>query len=454
MKKLIFLPMLMLCLYVPFNTSAQSDDSKWVQDESFNDALEADEVNVRSNHGLAVDPDGNVWVQQYYGDSEVNGEATRGIYIYDENNEQIDISPIFVFESEDGSINDPFVNTGLGMTTDYEGNIIVSTFNTLYKLDYKTGKTLAKANVVEDLDLEELPDANQSLTKASADEDGNIYVRSVFSESIPLVKYDSELKNPEVVIEKPSSFSRSFEISADGMTIYHAGYPNGNITRYSKPDQFSGFGAADSVLYGIKSEAFAIHPTTGHLWVGAGSTNDMPDMEKGYVPERFYAFDVDDLGTEAEAPLDSIIFNNYTEDALFTACRPRAIDFAPDGKTAYIGMFECSLEYESVQKFTNDNPPTANEVENALPENYELSQNYPNPFNPTTNIKFTVQDAGMVSIKVYDLAGREVATVANERFTAGSHQVTFDASNLASGVYMYTLEANGIRLTNKMTLIK
>lgn len=443
--------MLMLCLYVPFNTSAQSDDSKWVQDESFNDALEADGVNVRSNHGLTVDPDGNVWVQQYYADSEFDdGTKVRAIYIYDSNNEQTDLSPIKVFRSEDEAIVDTFWNTGLGLSADPDGNIIVSTFNTLYKLDYKTGLVLAKTVVSDDVDF---GDTSQSLTRAVADDDGNIYVRAVFP-GIPLVKYDSDLKNPEVIIEEPSSFSRSFQVSRDGMTVWNAGYPNGNITRYQKPDMFSGFGAADSVLWGIKSEAFTIHPTTDYLWVGAGSTNDMPDMELGYVPERFYAFDTNDLGTDAEAPIDSIIFNNYTEDALFTACRPRAIDFTADGKTAYIGMFECSMELHSVQKFTNDNPLTSNEIENAIPSGYELAQNYPNPFNPSTNIKFTVQDAGMVSIKVYDLAGRMVATVANERFTAGTHSVTFDASNLASGVYMYTLEAAGVRLTNKMTLIK
>ena len=108
----------------------------------------------------------------------------------------------------------------------------------------------------------------------------------------------------------------------------------------------------------------------------------------------------------------------------------------------------------SVQKYV-PGIATSNENEVAeLPSGYELEQNYPNPFNPTTNINFTVKNSGLVSIKVYDMTGREVATLANGRFTAGTHTATFDASNLASGVYLYSLQANGVRLTNKMTLIK
>ena len=83
-----------------------------------------------------------------------------------------------------------------------------------------------------------------------------------------------------------------------------------------------------------------------------------------------------------------------------------------------------------------------------------MGQNYPNPFNPTTNINYTIDQAGLVTLRVYDITGREVATLVNNRKNAGDHTVTFDATNLASGVYIYTLQANGVRLTNRMTLIK
>mgnify|MGYP000324279970 FL=1 len=91
---------------------------------------------------------------------------------------------------------------------------------------------------------------------------------------------------------------------------------------------------------------------------------------------------------------------------------------------------------------------------NTIPEGFKLGQNYPNPFNPTTNINYSIDQAGLVTLKVYDITGREVATLVNNRENAGDHSVTFDATNLASGVYIYTLQANGLRLTNRMTLIK
>ncbi len=88
------------------------------------------------------------------------------------------------------------------------------------------------------------------------------------------------------------------------------------------------------------------------------------------------------------------------------------------------------------------------------PEGFELSQNYPNPFNPTTNIRFTLQQAGNVSLKVFNMLGQEVATLINGRISAGVQTVQFDASDLASGVYLYRLQAGNKVQTNKMLLIK
>lgn len=88
----------------------------------------------------------------------------------------------------------------------------------------------------------------------------------------------------------------------------------------------------------------------------------------------------------------------------------------------------------------------------------ELSQNYPNPFNPTTVIGFTIgtQDLASVQVRlaVYDLLGREVAVLVNGVMSAGAHSVSFDASNLTSGMYIYQLTSGGSRLTGKMSLVK
>jgi len=89
-----------------------------------------------------------------------------------------------------------------------------------------------------------------------------------------------------------------------------------------------------------------------------------------------------------------------------------------------------------------------------LPERYLLSQNYPNPFNPTTVIGYQVPVVSDVKLIVYDLLGREVAMLVNEREAAGSHSVQFNASGLASGVYLYKLTTGSFVQTRKMILLR
>ena len=88
------------------------------------------------------------------------------------------------------------------------------------------------------------------------------------------------------------------------------------------------------------------------------------------------------------------------------------------------------------------------------PVDFALEQNYPNPFNPTTTINYSIPEAGNVEIKVYDVLGTEVATLINEEREPGNFTVAFNASSLASGVYIYTLRTNNFVQTNKMILMK
>ena len=89
-----------------------------------------------------------------------------------------------------------------------------------------------------------------------------------------------------------------------------------------------------------------------------------------------------------------------------------------------------------------------------LPQNFELFQNYPNPFNPSTVIRYQVVGTTHVRLAIYDVLGREVATLVNEEKTAGTYEAIFNASNLSSGVYFYRLEADGFIETKKMVLLK
>ncbi|MBX2976276.1 MAG: T9SS type A sorting domain-containing protein [Ignavibacteriaceae bacterium] len=86
--------------------------------------------------------------------------------------------------------------------------------------------------------------------------------------------------------------------------------------------------------------------------------------------------------------------------------------------------------------------------------NYQLNQNYPNPFNPATVISFSVAENSFISLKVYDVLGNEISELVNEIKEPGTYSVSFDASKLSSGIYFYTLKANGYSLTKKMLLAK
>jgi hypothetical protein len=89
-----------------------------------------------------------------------------------------------------------------------------------------------------------------------------------------------------------------------------------------------------------------------------------------------------------------------------------------------------------------------------MPAEYKLYQNYPNPFNPNTTIKYSVKEAGMVTLTVYDILGKEVKTLVNETKSPGEYTAAFDASSLPSGVYIYTIRAGSFNASRKMVLVK
>lgn len=94
------------------------------------------------------------------------------------------------------------------------------------------------------------------------------------------------------------------------------------------------------------------------------------------------------------------------------------------------------------------------EVDYGVVREYSLSQNYPNPFNPSTDISFSIAKSDNVTLKVYNILGKEVATLVNGFYEAGKHSVNFDASNFASGVYLYTIKSGDFSSTRKMILMK
>jgi hypothetical protein len=165
----------------------------------------------------------------------------------------------------------------------------------------------------------------------------------------------------------------------------------------------------------------------------AGSTTPVQEWEMiGFVPG---------FGTSTEIRTYSFIDENLNSDKY--SYRLKQIDFS--------GTFEYSEVIE---------------IEVSAPVNYSLEQNYPNPFNPSTTISYSLKEKGLVTLKVFDLLGNEVATLVNEEQTAGTYKIKFESHSgevrnlpagrqgLASGIYFYSLKAGDFVSTKKMILLK
>lgn len=239
-----------------------------------------------------------------------------------------------------------------------------------------------------------------------------------------------------------------------GDTLY-AGTTTGALYRIN-------LGTGDTVFVGTSSliySGFSINPVTGKLWASVRP----PIVGR----DRIYTVDVSTgQGTLIGTTGDNLITPYITFDALgnlyglkgsgsqtntlinidTTTAAGTAI-----GSTGVSGLLAITMRNDSVGTVSvDDQPPTG------VPDSYRLHQNYPNPFNPITRIVFSipVSEPGPVSLRVFDMLGREVATLIHRSLPAGTYEVAFDAGDLASGLYFYRLRAGSFMETKKMLLTK
>ncbi|KAB2908664.1 MAG: T9SS type A sorting domain-containing protein [Ignavibacteriales bacterium] len=392
-------------------------------------------------HGIACDPYGRVWIQIYSFavDSIFNGTAwvkTGALYCFNPDGTQASFSPIKVFTGP-GFVDSLVGNTGRGLKQHRDGDILASHFDFTQKVDYKTGQS---KGVIRNM-------PGQSAIANASDENGTIFTANVLP-GFPIKMWDPQFSFLGNAVDSSVGFSRSFEVSADGNTIYWAGYTNHAILKYTRSDEFSPFAVTDTVLKGFDCESFVWHPrNTNLLYASSGSNNDLPNRYPDYATywtnKTWYGWD--HVTNEIK---DSITWHDYFEGA---DARPRGIAFTPSGDTAYVIAFG-SASYPPVERFVR--PASSVKDLGMTATDYQLFQNYPNPFNPTTEIKFSLKSAGFTTLKVYDVLGKEVATLVSENLGQGVYSYTFDASKLASGTYIYEVVSDGVRLTNKMLLMK
>jgi hypothetical protein len=170
-----------------------------------------------------------------------------------------------------------------------------------------------------------------------------------------------------------------------------------------------------------------------------------------------------DLIVAMQTPGNVLVLNGATGAVLFTYSFGSTVTYRADRVCALN-----SIDGNSTSEFIGgcrdgrlicfsggQNVPIGiNIISTEIPKKYDLSQNYPNPFNPTTNIKFALTNDEFVSIKVYDILGKEVANLLNENKQAGTYELNFNASSLSSGVYFYKMSAGKYNSIKRMVVVK
>lgn len=407
-----------------------------------------DDDTLGSTHGIAVDGEGKIWIHDFYGTGsfrEDSSVAVVDLRVFNEDGSELDFSPIQIATTEQDTMLFEGSN-GRGMRATHDGNILYAHGSRLALIDHQTGDAIA---IVD-------PETGSSLTAPAVDAAGNIYIAGVVGGDI--IKYDSSLENREVAVEGVPAIGRTMEVSEDGNTLYVPRFTANTMYIYERGNELQPYPSEpDSVLQNSDIESIVRHPDNGQLWLSAANyLRPDEDVHAEYTPNVWYGYN-----TETWAREDSVVWEFHGEDPfgpdpVFLPADqvPRAVEFSSDGTTLYIGSFRNSgAAFPPIQYF--EGMATNVDVPREQPEGYTLDQNYPNPFNPTTNIEFTLGQGGETTLKVYDISGREVASIlSGQQLNAGSHTYTFDAGNLSSGVYFYRLNSSGVQITRKMTLVK
>jgi len=258
-------------------------------------------------------------------------------------------------------------------------------------------------------------------------------------------------------------------VAADVIDNVHAGYlGTGSWWEYDVLELFIGLYNQRGAKHTVKRRgAEPDYKLT--FYDGTFERNEPATVTLGTSGDGVYSFgDFNpNYALEAKISLDSLAIANGNEDTRFVPEEGMRITFEPTFHDR-----DSDSEYNNTIVLSPTNNDAANgngqvwshtwigdldavSVDDVtVPVTYMLGNNYPNPFNPSTTINYALGHAGEVRLTIYNVLGQEVQTLVNEVQTAGSHQIHFDASALASGIYLYRLETEGFTATNKMILMK
>lgn len=247
--------------------------------------------------------------------------------------------------------------------------------------------------------------------------------------------YVCEIKQDTIISSKKYYYVRNFPFASDGW--FRVDSLNGSLYRYDSTNSCQYYyyeKLIDSLqmgLYGTSNScsAWTVSGITAGIVWGQPSTN------KSFHRQAYPSYNDDKIynsffGITYYSSHQSYGHAYSDETQVIKGC---VIDGVIYGDTVTVGIEENTSQ---------------------IAVNYSLSQNYPNPFNPTTKIKFNVMRLGDVKIVVYDITGRGIQTLVNERLQPGTYETSFDGSQLTSGIYFYRIITDGFSEAKKMLLIK
>ncbi|MHB2148978.1 T9SS type A sorting domain-containing protein [Calditrichota bacterium LG25] len=406
-------------------------------------------------HGVVVDPDGNIWVGLHgiMTDTLFTGTDTiplNPIYVYSPDGNQVSFSPI-KFITVNGDVDT--LNSDLkckGLHLDNNGNILYSAgAYALYRINYKTGEGMNKF----------LAPISSSITEAACDKNGYIYFGYVLGGDKPVHILDPDFNYLGDAIDTLGYINRTMEVSADGKDLYtgstwlgfgivkyHSDLPG--VLKFEPVDTIGNWDSVyvpetDTTYYDVKLWASSLDwGPDSLLW--AGNLRDDWSSGGAGTGSKWYAFDVN------TGDIVYTVGNPYptpaNEGGVYS---PRGAAWSPDGKTMYLADYD----YNCVTVWEKQ-PTAIKEGGQIVARVFNLYANYPNPFNPTTTIPFELKKRAHVELKVFDVQGREIATLVNQTMDMGVHKFEYNASNLSSGIYFYQLRVDGMTLTRQMILVK
>lgn len=243
-------------------------------------------------------------------------------------------------------------------------------------------------------------------------------------------------EKPSLAIIQKQGGSRSDSaiicVLKDGVAYYHCTSDGGSVWN---TDFNLGSGNGNNKLWVGASATYMGNGSSRFMGMWCSNDGDSLNIRRGYI---------NSMGT-TEYKRNSGDFST----SLGPVCAVYSDGTSLQSSFSYAGIGPTNVYFNQEALITG-----INQNGNEVPNNYSLTQNYPNPFNPVTNIKFSLPTGGLVKLVIFDIMGREVATLINKDMNAGSYTADFDASSLSSGVYFYKLTSGSFTDTKKMMLVK